>query len=222
MQVIALGDVAWVSLPGEIFVELGLAVKKGSPFAHTLIAELANGSVGYIPNRDAYPQGNYEVVSAAVAGGLRRAAGRGRGPAAQGSAKVIGGDELQHKPAWRQQGRRRPPLLALRACMRARTVCVQPPPAGSRTRNVVPVPGADSNSTVPPCSPTILWVTNSPSPVPCFLVVKYGRKIAVAVGRVDPRPVVPDRHLDPARRPAPPSPRSARPSASRRSRSGPG
>src|SRR5262249_14635763 len=33
VQVIALGDqVAWVSLPGEIFVELGLAVKKASPF----------------------------------------------------------------------------------------------------------------------------------------------------------------------------------------------
>jgi neutral ceramidase len=80
VQVIALGDVAWVSLPGEIFVELGLAVKKGSPFAHTLIAELANGSVGYIPNQDAYPQGNYEVVSSRCAAGsgelLAEAAGR--------------------------------------------------------------------------------------------------------------------------------------------------
>jgi neutral ceramidase len=53
-----------VALPGEIFVELGLALKKASPFKHTLIAELANGSVGYVPNREAYPQGNYEIVSA--------------------------------------------------------------------------------------------------------------------------------------------------------------
>ena len=51
-------------LPGEIFVELGLAIKAASPFRYTLIAELANGSIGYIPNREAYPQGNYEVVSA--------------------------------------------------------------------------------------------------------------------------------------------------------------
>ena len=58
-----------MSLPGEIFVELGLAIKKGSPFAHTLIAELANGSVGYIPDQDAYPQGNYEVVSSRCAAG---------------------------------------------------------------------------------------------------------------------------------------------------------
>ena len=69
VQVIALGDVAWVSLPGEIFVELGLAIKKGSPFRHTLIAELANGSIGYVPDRAAYPQGNYEVVSARCAEG---------------------------------------------------------------------------------------------------------------------------------------------------------
>ncbi len=70
VQVIALGeDVAWVSLPGEIFVELGLEIKKKSPFRHTLIAELANGSIGYIPNQKAYEQGNYEPVSARCAKG---------------------------------------------------------------------------------------------------------------------------------------------------------
>ena len=70
VQVIALGDdVAFVSLPGEIFVELGLAIKAASPFKHTQIIELANGSIGYIPNRSAYPEGNYEVVSARCAAG---------------------------------------------------------------------------------------------------------------------------------------------------------
>ena len=70
VQVVALGDeVAWVSLPGEIFVELGLAIKQDSPFPHTVIAELANGSIGYIPSRRAYTQGNYEVVSARCAEG---------------------------------------------------------------------------------------------------------------------------------------------------------
>jgi hypothetical protein len=70
VQVIALGDqVAWVSLPGEIFVELGLAVKNGSRFPYTMIAELANGSVGYIPNKSAYAEGNYEVVNARCAEG---------------------------------------------------------------------------------------------------------------------------------------------------------
>lgn len=65
VQVIAFSDeIAIVALPGEIFVELGLAIKAASPFKHTFIAELANGSIGYVPNREAYPQGNYEVVSA--------------------------------------------------------------------------------------------------------------------------------------------------------------
>jgi hypothetical protein len=70
VQVVVLGgQVAWVSLPGEIFVELGLAIKKASPFPYTMIAELANGSIGYIPDKPAYAQGNYEVVSARCAEG---------------------------------------------------------------------------------------------------------------------------------------------------------
>ena len=70
VQVIALGDeVAWVSLPGEIFVELGLDIKRDSPFGWTAIAELANGSIGYVPSRRSFTQGNYEVVSARCASG---------------------------------------------------------------------------------------------------------------------------------------------------------
>ena len=70
VQVISLGEeLAWVSLPGEIFVDLGLQIKRGSPFKQTMIAELANGSIGYIPTRVAYSQGNYEVVSARCAEG---------------------------------------------------------------------------------------------------------------------------------------------------------
>ena len=70
VQVITMGDsLAWVSLPGEIFVELGLSIKAASRFAQTHIAELANGSIGYIPNRSAYAEGNYEVESARCAEG---------------------------------------------------------------------------------------------------------------------------------------------------------
>ncbi len=70
VQVLTLGkDLAFVSLPGEAFVELGISIKKASPFPYTIIVELANGSVGYIPNKSAYPEGNYEVVSARCAAG---------------------------------------------------------------------------------------------------------------------------------------------------------
>jgi len=70
VQVIALGkDVAWVGLPGEIFTELGMAIKQASPFKTTIIAELGHGPVTYFPNEAAASQGNYEVVTSRVATG---------------------------------------------------------------------------------------------------------------------------------------------------------
>jgi hypothetical protein len=70
VQVLALGrDLAWVALPGEVFVELGLAIKKRSPFAHTFVIELANDNLGYIPDRRSYAEGNYEPESARCAAG---------------------------------------------------------------------------------------------------------------------------------------------------------
>jgi hypothetical protein len=70
VQVITLGrEIAWVALPGEIFTELGMAIKRASPFPMTIIAELAHGPVTYIPNEAAAPQGNYEVVTSRVATG---------------------------------------------------------------------------------------------------------------------------------------------------------
>jgi neutral ceramidase len=70
VQVFTLGkELAWVSLPGEAFVALGLSIKAASPFPQTNIVELAGGSIGYIPHRSAYAEGNYEVLSARCAAG---------------------------------------------------------------------------------------------------------------------------------------------------------
>ena len=68
VNVITLGhDVAIVTLPGEVFVELGLAIKQGSPFRTTLVIELSNCvETVYIPNRAAYAGGSYEVTNSAV------------------------------------------------------------------------------------------------------------------------------------------------------------
>jgi neutral ceramidase len=63
VSAIVLGSVAFVGLPGEMFVELGLSIKERSPFAHTLIAELCNDSIGYVPTRAAYSEGGYESTS---------------------------------------------------------------------------------------------------------------------------------------------------------------
>ena len=70
VQVVKLGNrLAWVGMPGEIFAELGLALKKASPVPYTVVTELAGGTIGYVPDRGAYPQGAYEVVSARCAAG---------------------------------------------------------------------------------------------------------------------------------------------------------
>lgn len=70
MQVLRIGDAAIVSLPGELFVEIGLAIKDASPFEHTIIAELTNGSFCYIPTDEAYKRGGYETDFSAKVYGL--------------------------------------------------------------------------------------------------------------------------------------------------------
>ena len=60
---IRVGDVAVVGLPGEVFCEFGLQLKRRSPAAHTLVVELANDAIGYLPTREAFAQGGYEVTA---------------------------------------------------------------------------------------------------------------------------------------------------------------
>jgi hypothetical protein len=66
VQVMALGDqLAWVGMPGDAFVELGLAVKRSSPYLYTIVSEQSgSGAISYVPNRKAFPEGHYEVISA--------------------------------------------------------------------------------------------------------------------------------------------------------------
>lgn len=68
MTVMTIGnDVAIVCMPGEVFVELGLAIKHGSPFRTTIVIELSNAVESiYIPHRAAYAGGSYEVTNSAV------------------------------------------------------------------------------------------------------------------------------------------------------------
>jgi hypothetical protein len=61
VQVIAIGGLALVGLPGEIFTEFGLQIKAASPFPETWVVELANGWHGYIPTLAAFTHGGYET-----------------------------------------------------------------------------------------------------------------------------------------------------------------
>jgi hypothetical protein len=70
VQAFRLSDsVAAVALPGELFAELGLAIKQRSPFAATLVFELSNDYPGYIPTRRAFAEGGYEPANSKIAPG---------------------------------------------------------------------------------------------------------------------------------------------------------
>jgi hypothetical protein len=61
IQAISVGDVGFVGIPAEYFVEFQLDIKKRSPFKHTFISSLANGSVGYVPTRKAFEENIKDV-----------------------------------------------------------------------------------------------------------------------------------------------------------------
>ena len=54
-------DFAIVTNPDELFCEIGLAIKKQSPFKHTMVAEQTNGAHGYVPTAKAFEGGSYET-----------------------------------------------------------------------------------------------------------------------------------------------------------------
>lgn len=60
LMAIRIGDLGIVGLPGEFFSGFGMEIKKHSPARHTMVIELANDEVGYIPNKIAFKEGGYE------------------------------------------------------------------------------------------------------------------------------------------------------------------
>jgi len=64
---IRVGNTAFLSIPGELFVAIGLEIRRRSPFARTFLLGLANGYIGYLPTADATAAAGYEVVAAQVA-----------------------------------------------------------------------------------------------------------------------------------------------------------
>jgi len=69
MSIVTVGNLALVGIPGELFVELGLALKANPHFAQTFVAGYCNDLIGYIPTRAAYAEGGYEVDTARIAAG---------------------------------------------------------------------------------------------------------------------------------------------------------
>ena len=53
---------ALISLPGEPFTEIGLAIKQQSPFRQTMVVSLAMGCCGYVPMPECHARGGYEPM----------------------------------------------------------------------------------------------------------------------------------------------------------------
>lgn len=62
ISALTIGDMAIAYLPGELFVEFGLRIKRESPFRHTLVSAYNDDSLQYIPTQAAFDEGAYEVT----------------------------------------------------------------------------------------------------------------------------------------------------------------
>ena len=59
--IIQLGPIAFVPFPGELFSGISLRLRAYSPFQYTLCSSVSNGSLGYLPTREARHRGGYET-----------------------------------------------------------------------------------------------------------------------------------------------------------------
>jgi len=62
VQVVFVGDWAYVGIPAEYFVQHGLRIKEAAHPRHALVVGHANGMVGYVPHREAFARGGYETT----------------------------------------------------------------------------------------------------------------------------------------------------------------
>ena len=67
ITVLQIGSWTIVGLPGEIYSDIGLKIKANSPFANTIVVEIANGYNGYISPDTIQRAGNYEGIYSMVA-----------------------------------------------------------------------------------------------------------------------------------------------------------
>jgi len=73
LSAVAAGDVAFVSMPGELFIEWGEEIRARSPFRRLILIGYNGTGGGYIPKPIGFEMGGYEVM---------------RGPAEPGEGRI--------------------------------------------------------------------------------------------------------------------------------------
>ena len=61
VQVLIVGEIAFVGVPAEFFTVLGQEIKRQSPYRYTYVAELANDWIGYLPDQEGFKLGGYQT-----------------------------------------------------------------------------------------------------------------------------------------------------------------
>lgn len=64
LQTLRIGELGICAIPCEVLVEIGLELKRKSPFKPTFTIELANGYNGYLPTPEQHALGGYETWQA--------------------------------------------------------------------------------------------------------------------------------------------------------------
>lgn len=64
IQILRLGDIYILGLPGEVLAEVGLEIKKRAGIEKLLVVSLSNDAIGYVCHSRAYEEGGYEPGSA--------------------------------------------------------------------------------------------------------------------------------------------------------------
>lgn len=60
IQILRIGNIYLLGLPGEILVEVGLEIKKRAALENLFIITLSNDTIGYVCHAEAYEEGGYE------------------------------------------------------------------------------------------------------------------------------------------------------------------
>ncbi len=60
---VRIGDLMWITFPGEMFHSIGVKVKAAAPATYAYLMGYTNGYVGYFPEQKAYSEGGYEVAT---------------------------------------------------------------------------------------------------------------------------------------------------------------
>ena len=90
VEILRIGELAIVAMPGEPFAEVGAAVKKASPFAYTMFCGYSDGVGGdYMPIASEYTFGGYEVERTPYGSGPRGKSSTARSDCLIGCGELV-------------------------------------------------------------------------------------------------------------------------------------